>query len=136
MRLRTTIRPCEIRDYPALKSFDEFMGDRRIDMQQGNLMVATLEDAAVGYSKVAPSEFMGWPLLSIVCVASSSRRRGIGRDLVEGARSAAQWLRLYTSTEASNASMRNLLQSCGAKEMGFADGLNTSGEQEILFRLK
>ncbi len=102
MRSRTTIRPCEIRDYPALKSFDEFMGDRRIDMQQGNLMVATLEDAVVGYSKVAPSEFMGWPPLSIVCAASSSRRRGIGRDLVEGARSAAQWLRLYTSTEASN----------------------------------
>ncbi len=48
MRSRTTIRPCEIRDYPALKSFDEFMGDRRIDMQQGNLMVATLEDAVVG----------------------------------------------------------------------------------------
>lgn len=57
-------------------------------------------------------------------------------EFMEGARSAAQWLRLYTSTEASNASMRNLLQSCGAREMGFADDLNMSGEREILFRLK
>ena len=130
------IRPCDISDYPALKSFDEFMGDRRIDMQQGSLLVATLESAVVGYAKVAHSEFMGWPLLSIVCVAPSSRRQGIGRDLVEGARLAAQWLRLYTSTEASNMPMRNLLKSCDAREIGFTDDLNISGEREILFRLK
>lgn len=136
MRPKTTIRPCEMRDYPVLKSFDEFMGDRRIDMQQGNLLVATLEDAVVGYAKVAPSEFMGWPLLSIVCVLPSARRRGIGRDLVEGAKLAAQWLRLYTSTEASNVPMRSLLQICGAREIGFSDSLNMSGEREILFRLK
>ena len=43
-------------------------------MQQGSLLVATLESAVVGYAKVAHSEFMGWPLLSIVCVARSSRR--------------------------------------------------------------
>ncbi|WP_162894076.1 GNAT family N-acetyltransferase [Phaeobacter sp. LSS9] len=113
----STIRPCDISDYPALKGFDEFMGDRRIDMQQGSLLVATLESAVVGYAKVAHSEFMGWPLHSIVCVAPSSRRQGVGRDLVEGARLAAQWLRLYTSTEASNIPMRNLLKSCDAREI-------------------
>jgi len=102
MRTKTIIRTCEISDYPALRAFDEFMGDRRIDMQQGNLLVTTLDDVVAGYAKVAPSEFMGWPLLSIVCVSPLHRRQGIGRDLVEGAKSAAQWLRLYSSTEASN----------------------------------
>jgi GNAT superfamily N-acetyltransferase len=136
MRPEATIRPCDIHDYPALKNFDEFIGDRRIDMQQGSLLVATLENAVVGYAKVAPSGFMGWPLLSIVCVAPSLRRQGIGRELVEGARSAAQWLRLYTSTEESNIPMRNLLQNCDAREIGFTDDLNMSGEREILFRLK
>ena len=132
----STIRPCGIHDYSAIKSFDAFIGDRRIDMQQGSLLVATLESAVVGYAKVAHSEFMGWPLLSIVCVARSSRRQGIGRDLVEGARLAPQWLRLYTSTEASNTPMRNLLESCDAREIGFTDELNMSGEREMLFRLK
>lgn len=136
MRPRTIIRPCEIRDYPALKSFDEFMGDRRIDMQQGNLLIAELEDVAVGYAKVAPSDFMGWPLLSIVCVSSAMRGQGIGRELVNGVKSTAQWLRLYTSTEASNLSMRALLKNCNAREIGFADDLNMSGEREMLFRLK
>ncbi|MFB9222733.1 GNAT family N-acetyltransferase [Paracoccus cavernae] len=136
MRPETIIRSCEIRDYPALKSFDEFMGDRRIDMQQGSLLVAALDDAVIGYVKVAPSEFMGWPLLSILCVAPSSRRQGVGRALVEGAKSCPRWLRLYASTESSNLAMRALLQRCGAHEIGFSDDLNISGERETLFRLK
>lgn len=136
MQTKTIIRACEIKDYPALKAFDEFMGDRRIDMQQGSLLVATLNDAAVGYAKVAPAEFMGWPLLSIVCVSPLHRRKGIGRDLVKGVKSAVQWLRVYSSTEATNLPMLNLMKACGSREIGFTDDLNMSGEREILFRLK
>ncbi|MDB6454152.1 GNAT family N-acetyltransferase [Falsirhodobacter sp. 20TX0035] len=130
------VTPCIFADHSALRTFDEFMGDRRIDMQQGTLLVAAREDEVVGYVKVAPSKFMGWPLLSILCVAPAVRRQGVGRKLVESAVSVPQWLRLYTSTEASKNVMRALLQTCGAREVGFADDLNMSGEREILFRLK
>lgn len=136
MQLRPKIRPCEIGDYPALTSFDEFIGDRRIDMQHGTLMVAEFQGEVVGYAKVAPSEFFGWPLLSILCVATSVRRRGIGRALIAAIAADPRWLRIYTSTEASNAAMRALLRKQGAHEVGFADGLNMSEEREILFRLK
>ncbi|MBE9638381.1 GNAT family N-acetyltransferase [Salipiger mangrovisoli] len=125
-----------MRDYRALKSFDEFIGDRRMDMQQGSLMVATLQGAVAGYAKVAPCDFLGWPLLSIVCVSPAARRQGIGRELVAAATSASRWLRLYTSTEASNFPMRALLRTCDAREIGCADDLNLSGEREIFFRLK
>lgn len=136
MRPKTIIRACQVRDYPALGTFDEFIGDRRIDMQQGNLMVAELDGIAVGYAKITPAEFLGWPLLSIVCVAAAFRGQGIGGGLIANAVKNAQWLRLYSTTEASNAVMRSLLLKHGAHEIGFADDLNTSEEREILFRLK
>lgn len=136
MRPKMIIRACETSDYPALKSFDEFIGDRRIDMQQGNLLVAVRNDVVVGYARVAPSEFMGWPLLSIICVAASFRGQGIGKDLVESVIAAPRLLRLYTSTEASNVTMQALLRRCSAREIGFMDELNMSGEREVLFRLK
>lgn len=136
MRPEMIIRACEISDYPALRDFDEFMGDRRIDMQQGSLMVAELNGNAVGYAKIAPGEFLGWPLLSIVCVAAAFRGQGIGGDLIADAVTNPQWLRLYSTTEASNVVMRSLLLKHGAREVGFADEINMSKEREIMFRLK
>ena len=136
MRRETIIRPCEISDYPALKSFDEFVGDRRIDMQHGTLVVAEMQGGVVGYAKVAPSDFLGWPLLSIVCVAAAVRGQGIGGDLIAGVVKDRKWLRLYSTTEASNVIMRSLLEKHGACGVGFTDSLNISEEREILFRLK
>lgn len=136
MRQKSIIRACQLSDYPALVTFDEFIGDRRIDMQHGGLMVAELDGNAVGYAKVAPAEFLGWPLLSIVCVAAAFRRQGIGGDLIAGAIENTQWPRLYSTAEASNTVMRSLLLKHGAHEVGFADDLNMSEEREILFRLK
>lgn len=136
MQQKTIIRPCEIIDYSALRSFDEFIGDRRIDMQHGNLLVAELQGRVVGYVKVAPAEFLGWPLLSIVCVAATVRGQGIGGDLIAATVKSPRWLRLYSSTEISNEIMLSLLKKHGAREIGFADRLNMSEEREILFRLK
>ncbi|MFV0360848.1 GNAT family N-acetyltransferase [Tropicimonas sp.] len=136
MLQKTVIRPCEISDYSALRTFDEFMGDRRIDMQHGNLLVAERQGDVVGYAKVAPTEFLGWPLLSIVCVAAVVRGQGIGGDLIAAVAESPQWLRLYSSTEASNLIMLSLLKKRGAREVGFVDNLNISEEREVLFRLK
>ncbi|TAG09110.1 MAG: GNAT family N-acetyltransferase [Rhodobacterales bacterium] len=136
MRSKTIIRACEFGDYPALATFDEFIGDRRIDIQQGTLTVAELDGNAVGYAKISPAEFLGWPLLSIVCVATAFRGQGIGGNLIVSAVNNARWLRLFCTTEASNVVMRSLLLKHGAQEIGFADDLNMSDEREILFRLK
>ncbi|ANT63124.1 hypothetical protein AYJ57_20385 (plasmid) [Salipiger sp. CCB-MM3] len=105
-------------------------------MQHGNLVVAEFQGEVVGYAKVAPSEFLGWPLLSIVCVANCARRQGIGEALVADVLRDPRWLRLYSTTEASNMAMRALLKKLGAVEVGFADRLNMSDEREILFQLK
>jgi len=67
MRPNTIIRACKFGDYLALAAIDEFVDDRRIDMQQGTLMVAERDGNTVGFAKVSPAEFLGWPLLSI-CV--------------------------------------------------------------------
>jgi GNAT superfamily N-acetyltransferase len=109
MRPKPIIRPCQLGDYTALRTLDEFIGDRRIDMQRGSLLVAEVDGSAVGYAKVAPAEFLGWPLLSILCVATAFRRQGIGSALIASAVRNAQWLRLYCSTEASNNVMQSLL---------------------------
>jgi predicted N-acetyltransferase YhbS len=124
-------------DYAHLVEYDEFLGDRRLDLQAGELRVASIDEhQAVAYVRVAATLFLGWPLLTALCVHPDHRQRGLGLSLVTATLSDLRYPRLYASTELGNRPMLNLLGRVGARSIGHADELNLDGERELLFRLK
>ena len=135
--MNVTIRSGILSDYPRLVAYDEFIGDRRLDLQAGEVLVADADDVdAAAFVKIAPKDFMGWPLLAILCVQPTLRRQGIGRSLLAHIKGSERFPAVFTSTESSNLAMRELLDAVGARNVGSVDGLNLSGERELLYRLR
>jgi GNAT superfamily N-acetyltransferase len=131
------VRAAILSDYRQIVEYDEFLGDRRIDLQAGELFVADIDGRpAIGYLRIAPRDFLGWPLVANLCVRKDHRRQGTGRRLMESAVADARFIRLYTSTEEGNTPMHALLERLGAYRIGHVDKLNFSGEREILYCLK
>lgn len=108
MQPNRIIRAFEVGDLTALSSFEEFIGDCRVDMRRGNLMGAALNGTGIGCAKIAPGEFLGWPLLSVVCLSTAFRGRG---ELIIGAINNAQWLRFFSTPEALNEVMRSFSEA-------------------------
>lgn len=135
--LKLMVRPGQLSDYPHIVLYDEFPGDRRLDLQAARIWIAdTPGETSAGYACIDPTDFLGWPLLSRLCVKPGARRFGVAETLIRGLLSDSIYLRLYTSTEQSNQPMRTLLAKVGAQEIGYTDELNFSAERECLYRLK
>ncbi|WP_162894083.1 hypothetical protein [Phaeobacter sp. LSS9] len=124
-------------DYTLLENYDEFIGDRRLDLQSGEITVADGQEAnAVCYIRTSSGAFLGWPLLTTLCLNSNYRRCGDGEALMKHAIQNGRFNRLFTSTEVGNMAMRSLLAKVDAQEIGHVDCLNLNDEREFLFRLK
>ena len=135
--MKVRARAAVLSDYRQIIEYDEFPGDRRIDLQAGELSVADIEGwQAVGYLRIAPRDFFGWPLVANVCVHEGHRRRGIGRLLMQFAKDDGRYIRLYTSTEDANSPMQALIEGIGGHRIGYVDKLNFSEEREVIYRLK
>ncbi len=135
--MKTNVRPAELADYPRIKRYDEFIGDRRLDLQAGELTVADQgERRAIGYARVWATAFLGWPLVAALCVQPDLRRTGVAAALLSRLVEDARFPRLYLSTEEGNEAMRALLAARGARRIGHADELNIGGERELLYRLR
>lgn len=135
--IMTNIRFGALRDYPDLLEFDEFIGDRRLDLQAGELLVAeSTGGRAEGYLRISPTGFLGWPLLALLCVRTDVRRRGAGQALVTAAIADGRFPRLYVTTEQGNDAMLELFFKLGAEAIGHVDQLNFDGGRDLLFRLK
>ena len=131
-----TVRPAKFDDFPIIAEFDEFLGDRRLDMQSGLKIVADLgEQTTVGYIRIGPSELLGWPCLTALCVRSDCRRRGVGHELLVNAQAEERFTKLFTTTEQSNAPMHSLLSRVGARKVGEIDALNLNDETEMIYLL-
>lgn len=131
------IRPAKFDDYPRLCIYDEFLGDRRIDMQKGQILVCdSPNEKAIGYLRISTDHFFDWPFVVILSVKSEFRRLGAGSSLIRHASSLEILPRLYVSTEANNKPMRKLLAGVGASDIGYIDSLNLDEARELIFRLK
>lgn len=132
MELR--IRKSKISDYPVLREFDEFAGDRRMDMERGELLIADLgSNSCVGYAKLTCNEFFNKPLISIVNTHPDYRGKGVATALIKAAIDQATWHKVYTTTEVSNTKMQSLLQHLGFEQVAEIKGFNFDGEAEFVF---
>ncbi len=128
-------RPAVPEDFAAVDTFDPFGGNRKLEIEEGRMRVAVIEDTVVGYLSTARSGFIGHPFITYVAVAEDSRRAGIASALLEATENEFAGKRLFISTEEDNQSMLAMLDKRGYVAAGDISGLNDShsGADERFF---
>lgn len=130
------IRLAVRKDFVEMRDWDEFWGDRRQEMQRGEIYVATdSQDTCVGYVRVAHNEFLNYPLVAALCVRPDQRRRRIALHLLEFVKQHMRGLSLFCTTEEGNEEMLPLLLKAGFRQVGHVDHLNSDGSRELIFYL-
>ena len=121
-------------DYPIINQYDQFMGDRREDIEKGELFVADFQEVrAVAYLKLSSYALFNKPLVVYLVVNPDYRRKGIAMELLLGIEAHVGWDRLFISTEKGNDAMHALLPKAGYQSCGHIDGLNEDGATECFF---
>ena len=129
-----TVRLAKPKDYPVLKEWDEFWGDRRQEMQRGELLVFDAESVGVvGYLLLSRNTFLNYPFISIVCVKDTHRRIGVGSSLLQKANSILGGGRHFTSTEPQNSAAKSLFESVGFKCVGELSHVNFDKSAELFY---
>ena len=95
--------------------------------------LAEAAGATVGFV-VLQYSFYGNGFVPLLVVQAPSRRRGVGRALLEHAASVCTTAKLFTSTNESNTAMRSLLGSVGFVPSGIIHNLDPGDPELIFFR--
>lgn len=110
-------------------------GDRRelirIWCEHGVLLLAEDADVLLGYC-VVEYTFFEQGFISMLMVAPSARRRGVGRRLLAEAAASCTTPKMFTSTNVSNQAMQQLLQQAGWSAVGLVHGLD-EGDPELFY---
>ena len=69
-----TIRRLTYSEAKQLKTFDPFIGDRRVDNWRGELFGYAIESEVVGFISFTSNAFYDRPFIKAVCVAEPYRR--------------------------------------------------------------
>lgn len=129
-----SIRLAESPDFVQIREWDEFWGDRRQEMQRGEIYVAEgAHNDCLGYMRIARNEFLNYPFIAILCVKQDCRRTGVGLLLLDYLGSVLNGLRVFTTTEETNPGMVALLKKVNFQEAGYVDMLNSDGSRELIF---
>jgi GNAT superfamily N-acetyltransferase len=130
-------RPATLSDLPAIAAIDAMAGAADHTALVAELLplgmswIAEADGAPAGYALVS-RRFFSRPFVELLAVAPSWRRGGVGRRLIAQCEAALDGDRLFTSTNASNAPMRALLDSAGYIASGAIDNLDP-GDPELVF---
>ncbi|MFI7277731.1 GNAT family N-acetyltransferase [Streptomyces sp. NPDC049879] len=136
-----TVRRAGVADAAALVAVDALAaaGDegRRASIARwcgGNAVVLLAEDPTgpLGYA-VLEYTFFEQGFLTLLTVAPTARRRGIGRRLLAAVEAECATPKLFTSTNVSHHPMQRLLQGAGWEPAGLLHGLD-EGDPELFFR--
>ena len=129
------IRPARFTDYPIVRDYDVFIGDRRLDMQRGEMIIADVgQNKAVGYAVLNGRGFIDWPLVQYLCVKQQFRRQGVARNLLAHLCRQGNTQVIYLTTEDDNTPMLHMLQMLAWRHVGRIDAFNFNGQHELVFR--
>jgi GNAT superfamily N-acetyltransferase len=115
------------RSSPARQTF------LRTPVMDGVCHVALVDGRPVGYL-VLDYTFFESGFISLVYVAEKHRRSGIGTALIKIAERVCRTSKLFTSTNASNTAMRNLLIVQGYMPSGIVENLDENDPELIFFK--
>lgn len=134
------IRPAGADDLGAILRADHLaaQGDRerielvRRGLQLGECRVYLDSEVLAGFVIVKPVHFFGQDFIELLMVDPARRRAGIGRALLRDVLAAEGTAQVFTSTNASNHSMRSLL---GSEDWSFSGELGglADGDPELVF---
>ncbi|MCZ3387752.1 MAG: GNAT family N-acetyltransferase [Actinomycetia bacterium] len=139
------VRPAAVNDLPALEAADDLLIDgserwselQHLLMRGWGLLAEDLGDdppSVIGYVAVVPRQFFGRDFITLLVVADTWRRRGVGTQLLNAATKQAATDVVFTSTNASNLKMRALLRREDWLISGTLDGLDDGDPEVVYFR--
>jgi ribosomal protein S18 acetylase RimI-like enzyme len=110
--------------------------DARASGAGASSLVLLAQDAsgAVGYS-VLQYTFFEQGFLTMLLVAPTARRQGVGTQLLRATEAACTAPKLFTSTNVSNQPMQLLLQRAGWSPAGLLHGLD-EGDPELVYQCR
>ena len=138
----TSLRPAGRGDIPALIAIDPLS---MIDVERrqaiarwaaaGQCFVAVRAEKVVGYVALTRA-FFHQPFVELLIVSEADRRSGVGLALLQHCISeTSSEVKLWSSTNRSNAPMRALLARAGFVESGVVENLD-EGDPELIFLLR
>lgn len=129
-----TVRLAKPSDYKGLTEWDEFWGDRRQDMQRGELYVFTDgANGVIGYLSLSHSTFLNYPFISAICVKESHRRSGVATAMLAHLDLLLERARHFTSTEPGNHPANELFLSTGYTVAGILTHTNFDRSEEVFY---
>lgn len=100
-------------------------------LREGECLVAEAGGEVRGFV-VLNYTFFGFGFIPLVVVGEGSRRAGIGLRLLAAAEARCASTKLFTSTNASNATAQRLLEQAGFQRSGVVENLD-DGDPEIVY---
>ena len=133
------IRDANYSDRDAIVAIDEIAQreQERVDfidsvLDSATCLVADSNGTVVAYGALEYS-FFGNGFVSMVYVAKSARRRGVGRSLMRALANQCKTSKLFTSTNESNSAMRALLATLGYVPSGVIENLDPDDPELVFF---
>ena len=121
-------------DLNQIDTFDEFGGDRKLEIAEKRLQVYVLNNTVVGYiTLVNESCLCGHPLITFLCVHPNYRRQRIASALLSEIENKCSNQKLFISTESNNQSMLSLIAKRSYTRSGSLSGLNDDKSDEVYF---
>jgi GNAT superfamily N-acetyltransferase len=125
------LRVAEEADASSIDEFDIFVGDRVVEIERREIILAEWEGAIAGYLRLH-RDFFAKPFIALLIVRKEFRRKGIAESLMKAAEElCAMDERIFTSTESHNLEMMRLLDKLGYRPCGVVDHIQK--ESEIFF---
>lgn len=131
-----TIRNAVPEDFSAVDAFDIFAGDRKKEIESGEMLVAVVDNEVVGYLS-HNKNFYGRPFAQFVCVKDVFRRRGVNTRLFSSVEDVYGNNELiFSSTEGDNKPMLSFFAKNGYKKSGVVYNIQPVPEIIFVKRLK
>lgn len=132
--MQNIIRRATTQEAKALREFDEFIGERRIDNWRGDLFLCERDSVVVGFICFNSNSFFNRPFIHTLQVRSEARRLGVATALVQKVLAVYEGLDVWTSTEDWNTAALTLFEREGFVQQGTLHGLNTDGAGEVFMK--
>lgn len=121
------IRLATLDDEKQIDSFDQFGGNRKLEIERNEIWVAIFSNEIAGFATFDRS-FYERPFLRYLIVNDIFRRQGIAKKMLIFIESKCKNEKLFTSTEADNLPMITLLSQLNYKMVGIINELQDVGE--------
>ncbi len=122
-----TIQLATLNDFDSIDAFDQFGGDRIKEINRQEIWIAILDNQIAGFATFDYS-FYERPYLRYIIVNQEFRRKKVAEKLIIFIEQKCKNEKLFTSTEADNLPMINLLTKLKYNMVGVVYELQDVGE--------